>query len=286
MKGIWEIYDRFQSSQDSKEVGKDSALAKMQGTQAYIDKLKELQKLQQDYLIWKGKYGDMAYPVRGASLKTNPKSIYEAAKKNLWEAGGYDQSFQDPEVLIRTILYNIDLKKKKDLAAKFVGPRLPKGWMPPDKGKRSGLGATLLGDIDWDSAFKGMRQYKDKDWYDRELIDFGDAMGEEPKSYEGSDATGHVEAYRKKKEEEMKQRQELYLAVANMASSSAEFIAEQDNRKHEKIMLNLRLESSAAESRYNREMAAAGDNSFRKSMIEQKYAAQKAQREEKMQKKK
>jgi TP901 family phage tail tape measure protein len=78
-----------------------------------------------------------------------------------------------------------------------------------------------------------------------------------------------------KLDEEEKRYQELYQAMGSMANESATFIAEMDNRKHEKILANISKEQDALTAKYDLDVSAAGDNLFKRAMIEQKYQAQK-----------
>jgi hypothetical protein len=82
-----------------------------------------------------------------------------------------------------------------------------------------------------------------------------------------------------------KERQEKFMFADQMiqnAGMTADAIVAIDSRRHEAIMANLEKERVAMDSKYDRDIAAAGDNTFKRTMVEQKYAQSKMALEKKM----
>lgn len=74
----------------------------------------------------------------------------------------------------------------------------------------------------------------------------------------------------------------LTQASTDLVINSAGIVMAIEDDKHEKIMNNLEKEKSALDSRYQKELAAAGNNAFKRQIIEQKYAQKKSELDKKM----
>ena len=70
-------------------------------------------------------------------------------------------------------------------------------------------------------------------------------------------------------------------ATTDLVGNVYNIMYELEQRKHNQIVENIEKEQTALESRYNRELVAAGDNTFKKTMIEQKYQQKREELEKK-----
>jgi TP901 family phage tail tape measure protein len=260
-----------------------------QGSPKYIGELKELSRTQRGITASKND------PVALASYRRQNKKIQDYLQTEYgWQPElGFNRAVE------------VEIARQS-----FVGPKTPAGWTAP---VTDGSSATLPSEPDTsgvsDSEKKRLeREYqarlrayrKTKEGFmgprqpvvskvDQAKLDYmsGIRMGtirdqgeDAEKRKQANDEIAKIDADFAEKE-----KQEKFMFADQMiqnAGMTADAIIAIDVRRHEAIMANLEKERVAMDSKYDRDIAAAGDNTFKRTMVEQKYAKNKETLDKKM----
>jgi TP901 family phage tail tape measure protein len=285
MAGLNALMDYRERREKKIDEAKYQNLQSAKGTPRYIKQLMELSQSRKD----------MANAPVGSYFYQEAKNRHLKISGEMTSEYGYQ-----PELAYAN---SVDLEIARQ---KFVGPKTPVGWTPAERITTKG-GATSdtlsgLEDEESDRAAKlradmasifqsrrGRTAANRSNLTESETSYLADASWEKQKKLNEE----NLETERKWNEamHDMdvefaeKERQEKFMfadTMVNNAGMTADAIIAIDSRRHEAIMANLERERIAMDAKYDKDIAAAGDNTFKRTMVEQKYAQSKMALEKKM----